>query len=464
MKKKNLQTALDDAWESPYMTDVRTTVPEEGQVDKSSNVIDKFLSAAERHLPWLSLLFFIIGIYLSNVSAAFAYFINDLMETFISSYSYFAPVTIYAILTPTLIKLFSLSNVHGRKFANRTILWFIKARIVACVFAVIATTLVFGLPLHSGTSGFTKAMSESFHSFIWMLVNSVYFYSLYASAGTVVISLKYDRLAGLLAKGVDLIEYMGRIIVPLIPLFMMGVGAYVTIMPKIIDKNIGTDIAGSHIGSVTMLGVSLDATTPFGMVLVYILGAFLTGAVCGLWHGALMILAKREMPDFSIKKYFSTYWIKVYPLLWATSSEALATPLNLYLVKKLCPNIRDEVRQFVVGTGSFFNINGTMINVFIMTALVADMLGIQISFLQLFLSIPIVFLIGYGVPGIPGELLIFGGPMAICMGISPEMTPIFLSLYIGLQIGLPDSFRTASNSTDECLCAIILDKKYDNGA
>ncbi|MDM8568074.1 hypothetical protein QUF50_00885, partial [Thiotrichales bacterium HSG1] len=67
---------------------------------------------------------------------------------------------------------------------------------------------------------------------------------------------------------------------------------------------------------------------------------------------------------------------------------------------------------------------------------------------------------GYGVPGIPGELVLFGGPMAICMGVSPELMPIFLGLYIGLQIGLPDSFRTASNSTDECLCAIILNKKF----
>jgi len=35
-----------------------------------------------------------------------------------------------------------------------------------------------------------------------------------------------------------------------------------------------------------------------------------------------------------------------------------------------------------------------------------------------------------------------------------------LGLFIGLQIGLPDSFRTAANSTDECLCAIILNKRY----
>jgi Na+/H+-dicarboxylate symporter len=173
-----------------------------------------------------------------------------------------------------------------------------------------------------------------------------------------------------------------------------------------------------------------------------------------------LTIAKRKMSSFSVRSYFSEYWVKVYPLLWATSSEALATPLNLYMVKKFCPNVRNEVRQFVVGTGSFLNINGTVINVFLMTGLVAAILGVDVSVLQLLLLIPIVFLIAYGIPGIPGELVIFGGPIALSLGMTPEVTAIFLALYIGLQIGLPDSFRTAANSTDECLSAIILNDKY----
>ena len=196
------------------------------------------------------------------------------------------------------------------------------------------------------------------------------------------------------------------------------------------------------------------------MLLLYVLGALLTGFVSAIWHFGLILLVKRVKPDFSLKEYFSVYWIKVYPMLWATSSEALATPLNLNMVKKFCPTIPDEVRQFVIGTGSFLNINGTIVNVFIMTGLVAAILNVDISLIQLLLSIPIVFLIGYGVPGMPGELILFAGPMALSMGVSPELMPVYLSLYIGLQIGLPDSFRTGANSTDECLCAIILNKRY----
>jgi Na+/H+-dicarboxylate symporter len=294
-----------------------------------------------------------------------------------------------------------------------------------------------------------------------MLAHSVYFYAVYAAIVTVIIALRYAQLSRFLEQGVDVVEeYLGRIIMPFIPLLMMGIGAYVTILPEVIENKVGSDFKNIQLDTVNIFGFPIDITSSLGMILLYVLASLLTGLAGGIWHFGLLILAKNQMPEFSIREYFTIYWVKVYPLLWATASEALAMPYNLYMVKKLCPTIPDEVRQFVVGTGSFLSINGTMINVFIMTGLVARMLGIEISVVQLFLSIPVVFLLGYGVPGIPGELLIFGGPMAICMGIAPELTPIFLSLYVGLQIGLPDSFRTASNSTDVCLCAIILNKKY----
>jgi hypothetical protein len=417
------------------------------------------LELLERHLTWLSLVFFAIGIFWANQSQSFAVRVSGAMESFIDGYGYIAPVAIYAILTPTLIKLLGNAS-EGKRFAVHTMIWFAKARLLACLYAVVITVLVFDLPLYASSGGFMEATRVSLSSLGWMLLNSVYFHAVYASIVTVLLISRAPKIAASLSKGVDLIEYLGRFIVPLIPFLMLAVGGYVTILPSILESELSGDVDLAELGEVVMLGVSIDVSSSLGMILLYTLGALLTGLVCGFWHGGLLVLAKRSMPDFSLRAYFSQYWVKVYPLLWATSSEALATPMNLYMVRKFCPNVRDEVRQFVVGTGSFMNINGTVINVFLMTGLVAAILDIEISMLQLLLSIPIVFLIAYGIPGIPGELLIFGGPMALCMGVSPELTPMFLALYIGLQIGLPDSFRTAANSTDECLSAIILNERY----
>lgn len=407
----------------------------------------------------MSLVSLLVGIFWADQSKTFAYSVSDAMESFIDGYGYFAPVAIYLILTPTLTKLM-LSEARGKDFAKYTIKWFVVARIIALVYGVIWTAIAFDLPLYSSVDGLSAAVKESVTSLGWMLTHSVYFYAIYASIFTVFIAYRVPKLADNLAKGVDLIEYLGQFIVPIIPFLMVAIGAYVTILPEVLAESLGPEMGNISVDTVTILGFTVDITTPLGMILLYVLSALLTGFISGIWHGGLLILVKRAKPDFSLKEYFSVYWIKVYPMLWATSSEALGTPLNLHMIKKFCPTIPDEVRQFVVGTGSFLNINGTMINVFLMTGLVATILDIDISLLQLLLCIPIVFLIGYGVPGIPGELILFGGPVALSMGVSPELMPVFLGLYIGLQIGLPDSFRTAANSTDECLCAIILNKRY----
>ncbi len=139
----------------------------------------------------------------------------------------------------------------------------------------------------------------------------------------------------------------------------------------------------------------------------------------------------------------------------------MATPLNLHLVERHYPQINDEIRGFTIGAGSFLGINGTLICVYILGGLVTSILGIEVSALQLLMSIPLIFLLGYGVPGIPGELIIFAGPLAIILGLPAEVTGVFLALYIGFQIGLPDSFRTGANSTDNCVNALILQNIYE---
>jgi len=161
-----------------------------------------------------------------------------------------------------------------------------------------------------------------------------------------------------------------------------------------------------------------------------------------------------------VRDYFRTYWVKAYPLLWSTSSESLATPLNLYILSKHAPWVRPIVRRIVIGAGSVLCTNGTLICAIILLGLVGSILGFQFSFLELLLVIPVAFLISFGIPGIPGELLLFAGPFAMVLGIPPEAIPLFLTLYLGLQLGLPDSFRTGGNTTNNYVYAILLNEVY----
>ena len=197
------------------------------------------------------------------------------------------------------------------------------------------------------------------------------------------------------------------------------------------------------------------------MITIYVVGAVLTALACLIWQHVFLLIARSLERRFTITSYFKDYWIKVYPLLWATSFEALATPLNLYLTKKHAPWFHNDVRRFVIGVGSYMNINGTLINVFILGAIVLLILGLNVSVVELLFIVPAVFLISYGVPGIPGELVLFAGPMAALLNIPEEVLPVFLAVYLGLQIGVPDSFRTGNNSTDDYIGSGMMNAVYE---
>lgn len=437
----------------------------------------RLLKILEKYLPILSVLFFFGGIYSTDAFPDFGLIVDEAMIGFIDGYTLLAPAVIYLVLTPALAKVLGSTGKSGGGFVGRMMLWFAGTRALASLWAVLFVWVTFQLPF-CATDDLTwsEAVRKSMRDLGWMLLHSPYFYAIYASLISIYLALRIKFLMRLLAKAADLVEAVGEHFVLVIPLFMLAIGAYVSNLPKSIEKQIvvahqdegsvqyagGTDLGGNlGLQPLKIFGESIDVTNSRGMVVAYFVGALATGLGCLLWHVGLLTVGSWMVPGFSARAYFRNYWLRVYPLLWSTSSEALATPLNLYLVKKYYPKITDEIRGFTIGGGSFLGVNGTIICVYVMTGVVASMLGIEVSVFQLLISVPLVFVLGYGVPGIPGELVVFAGPVAVILGVNPELMPIFLAMYVGLQIGLPDSFRSGGNSTDNCVNGVILQEMYD---
>ncbi len=290
-----------------------------------------------------------------------------------------------------------------------------------------------------------------------MMVTSPFMIAIWIGIVVALVSLKITWVFNLLDTFLAGFEAVGRQFVLIVPLFMMAVGAYVYGLPSAVQFQIELGETIFNFATVKFFGFGINPNTPGGMVAIYVVGALSVGLVCILWHILLLLLTRHKVKGFYIKNYFKNYWLKVYPLLWSTSSEALST---LYLTKKHYPEVATTVRRFVVGMGSYLNIDGTLICVFVLGGVVTSILGIQPSLFEWLLVIPMVFLLGYGVPGIPGELILFAGPIALLLNLPADITPIFLALYIGLQIGLPDSFRTGNNSTDNAVCAVLLNEVY----
>ena len=419
----------------------------------------RLIDKLEKYLVVINLVALVFGILMGVVSPLLGRAVNSAVSLLMDGYGVVAPVAIFLILTPALSRIFR--SASGGKFSIYTIQWLAIRKFLASFWAVIFTTLVFGLVLLPTRSpSLMVALTNSGNQLGMMVIQSPYFYAMYASILVSVISLRVTKLSEMLSRVGEGVEQAGSLFAILVPLFMFAIGAYIVTLPADISDQI-QDVGVGSLQEMNILGIVINPSEPIGMITAYVMGSLLVGLGCFIWHWALLLLTRHKEKRFSINRYFRDYWIKVYPLLWATSSEALATPLNLYLVKRYAHWVKPPVRRFVIGIGGYMNINGTIISVFVLTGLVASILHVQVSMFELLLVIPVIFLISYGIPGIPGELVIFAGPLTAMLGLSPEILPIFLALYIGLQIGLPDSFRTGNNSTDDAVCAILLNKVYE---
>jgi len=455
----------------------------------------RFCDVFEKYLPLVVVVSFVAGILISDTPGV-AETVYRAFDGFIEIYGLIAPLVIFIILAPSLSRMLSARKGRRGDFISYAIAWLTFRRFLSLIWAVVFTWLVFRLSFYGegDTDNLITSIKTTGKNFVHMLLTSRYFYAIYLAVASLFFVQRYKRFELFMRKLLNGVEDMGQYLIPLIPAFMLAIGVYVSQLDTRVNDQIisGYDHQIDRLGAVetktaeteaelatlrtlrakakteptplkslTILGWRADISGDYSMVWVYVLISLVIGGACIIWHLGLIAITKAKVDDFSIKKYFSKYWIKVYPLLWATSSEALATPVNLYLVKRHFPNVRTRVRQFTVGVGSYLNLNGTMICVIVLAGAVASILGIQLTAVQLFLAIPMVFLIGFGIPGIPGELVLFAGPLLQLFDLPPQQEPVFLALYLGLQLGLPDSFRTGNNSTDNCVMAILLNEQYE---
>ena len=378
-------------------------------LQQSARISTNFLT---RSMNWLEkyLLFFVIGGFLAGIGVAsisqpVITQVDSIINVFMDLYDLVAPIAIFLILTPSLARL--LATRRMGRFGLYVVRWYAIRKVLACIWAIIFILIIFRIPiLPQGSLSLSDGIIQTLKTLGEMAATSTYFWAMYAAVAVSLISTRVQIMTRNLEKVMDVVEVLGSYLMPAMPIFMFAIGAYIYGLPDNVQSQVGLGADGkSVLLDLNIWGWTTDPRTPAGIITIYVIGALLTAIACLIWQFVFLIFTRSQEPRFSILGYFRNYWIKVYPLLWATSSEALATPLNLYLTKKHAPWIRTEIRRFVIGVGSYMNINGTIINVFILGAIVLLVLGLNVSVVELLFIIPVVFLISYGVPGIPGELV-----------------------------------------------------------
>ncbi|GAH52813.1 unnamed protein product, partial [marine sediment metagenome] len=189
----------------------------------------------EKYLSLITVLALLFGFLLGKLHPSIATKVGTLIDLFINSYNYIAPIIILLILTPVVARMIRSNRI--RKFGKYILFWTTLRRFFACLWAVIFTMLVFDLPLlPNHSTNFFEALVSTFSSFIKMMISNPYFYAVVLSIILGLISKKNQWLYNLLNNYIRAIEYIGQHSILLIPLFMITIGVYIYELPNVLEK------------------------------------------------------------------------------------------------------------------------------------------------------------------------------------------------------------------------------------
>ena len=258
-----------------------SSAPGLAQEDLSNTSLSKkAMNWFEKWLLVLVLGGFVGGILVASVSQPVIDQVDATINLFMSLYDFVAPIAIFLILSPSLARMFS--NRKTGKFGILVLNWFAIRKILASFWAIAFVLIVFRIPiLPEGAVSMGDGLGQAFGSVGDMMLTSTYFWAMYAAVAVSLISIKVDRLTRLLESIMDRVEMMGSYLLPLMPIFMFGIGAYIYGLPDNDQEQVGLDAQGkSVLLDLNIWGWAISPRTPGGTITIYVLGALLTALAC----------------------------------------------------------------------------------------------------------------------------------------------------------------------------------------
>ncbi|MEF9935236.1 MAG: dicarboxylate/amino acid:cation symporter [Clostridium sp.] len=216
-------------------------------------------------------------------------------------------------------------------------------------------------------------------------------------------------------------KVIGKIIVPLLPLYILGVFANMT-------------FAGQVVSIMTM----------FAKVLIIVILLQLTIV---LIQYIVAGLVSKKNPFKLLRNMLPAYVAAI-----GTQSSAATIPVVLERTKK--NGVSDKIADFVVPLCSTIHLSGSTINLTTCSMAVIFMSGGDISLGKM---IPFIMMLGVtmvAAPGVPGGAVMAAmGLFTTMLGLPENMISIIVALHL-----TQDSFGTACNITGDGAIAVIMDK------
>lgn len=229
--------------------------------------------------------------------------------------------------------------------------------------------------------------------------------------------------------------------------FMKLVDSLDAVILKLIDMI----MAYSPIGVLALMA-GMITDTAGNMELLGALGLYVLTVALGLLM-MIFILYPTLVHFFSrisAKKFIKTM-PEVQLLAFTTSSSAATLPLNMETVEHKL-GISQRVTSFVLPVGMTINMDGTSLYQAVAAVFIAQVLGIELGWVEMLTIIGTTTLSSIGTPGVPGGSVVILIMVLSSVGIPPEG----LALILGLDRPL-DMLRTAVNVTGDAAVASIVD-------
>ena len=184
----------------------------------------------------------------------------------------------------------------------------------------------------------------------------------------------------------------------------------------------------------TALGI-YALTTIFGLLLL----------MFGFYPLLIKLFTKKDVRQFIKTMY------PVQLFAFSTSSSAATLPLNLEVTEKKL-GVSNEVTSFVLPVGCTVNMDGTSLFQTIAVIFIAQVLGIELSFMSLITIVLMAVISSIGTPSVPGGSYVIMTMVLASVGI-PEHG---LALILGIERPI-DMLGTSVNVTGDSTVASIVD-------
>ncbi len=294
-----------------YSEDTSESTFRSSATTANGNLATRFINWLEKYLLVLVIGGLFAGIGVASFSQALVDKVDSVINVFMDLYDFVAPIAIFLILTPALARLFATRGMG--KFGLFVVSAYAVRKLLACFWAIIFIVLIFRIPIvPQGSVSLADGISQTVNSLAIMATTSTYFWAMYAAIGISLLSTRVPILTRILESIMNVVEAAGSYLMPVMPVFMFAIGAYIYGLPDNVQEQVGLgEDAKGLLLDLDIWGWTISPRTPGGMIGIYVIGALLTALACFAWQFVFLFLARWQESRFSIFGYFKHYWIKV---------------------------------------------------------------------------------------------------------------------------------------------------------